>query len=96
MIPNTSWDRRVVTFPWAGSGRIKVSREPEAATICCSLVPENWPKTAWVIEVGGWMVSEYKNMFEVVAIFAKVAQKACAAVLYEGVQCALSFDDGSL
>ncbi len=81
-MPNTSCDRSVVTLPWDGSGRIKASREPEAATTCCSLVPENWPKMAWVMEVGGWMVSEYRNMFDVVAMFPDGAQKACAAVLY--------------
>jgi hypothetical protein len=30
--------------------------------------------------VGGWMVREYKNIFEVVAIFVRGAQKACAAL----------------
>lgn len=99
MIPNTSCDRSVVTFPWDGSGRIKVSRDPEAATICCSRVPENWPKTAWVMEVGGWIVREYKNIFDVVAILQDVAQKACAAVIYKTVSLQFAswfvcFDDG--
>lgn len=45
-----------------------VSREPEAVTICCSLVPANWPSIACVTEVGGWMVKLYMNMLEVVAM----------------------------
>lgn len=45
-----------------------VSRDPEAVTICCSLVPANWPRIAWVIAVGGWIVREYINMEEVVAM----------------------------
>ena len=36
----------------------------------CSLVPANWPTTAWVMWVGGWMVSEYRNIFDVVAMVA--------------------------
>ena len=99
MMPNTSCERSVVTFPWDGSGRIRVRREPDAATICCSLVPENWPNTAWVMDVGGWMVSEYKNIFDVVAMFHVVAQKACAAAVYDGISlqsawisCGLEFE----
>lgn len=38
--------------------------------INCSLVPANWPRTAWTMLLGGWIVSEYMNMFEVVAMFA--------------------------
>lgn len=45
-----------------------VSRDPEAVTICCSLVPANWPSIAWVMAVGGWIVREYMNMDEVVAM----------------------------
>lgn len=45
-----------------------VSREPEAVTICCSLVPANCPSMAWVIEDGGWMVREYMNMLDVAAM----------------------------
>jgi hypothetical protein len=47
-----------------------VSREPEAVTICCSFVPANWPKMACVMAEGGCMVSEYRNMDEVVAILS--------------------------
>ena len=68
MMPKTSWVTRVMTFPRLGSGRRRVRREPDAVMICCSLVPENWPRMACVTEVGGWMVSEYRNMLEVVAI----------------------------
>jgi hypothetical protein len=45
-----------------------VNFEPDAVTICCSLVPANWPRMAWVIAVGGWIVREYINICEVVAI----------------------------
>lgn len=37
------------------------------------------------MEVGGWIVSEYRNIFDVVAILQDVAQKACAAVVYKKV-----------
>lgn len=47
-----------------------MSRDPEAVIICCSLVPANWPNIAWVIAVGGWIVREYMNMDEVVAMIA--------------------------
>lgn len=40
------------------SGRKRTKFDPEAAMICCSLVPENWPVIACVTEVGGWIVSE--------------------------------------
>lgn len=60
----------VVILPWVGSGLWIVRREPEAVTICCSFVPANCPRIACVTEVGGWMVSEYMNMDEVVAISA--------------------------
>ena len=69
IMPNTSWDSTVVTFPWVGSGRWMVSREPDAVTICCSFVPANCPRIACVIDVGGCIVSEYMNMLEVAAIF---------------------------
>jgi hypothetical protein len=42
------------------------------------LVPLNWPTIACVMLVGGWTVREYKNMFEVVAIF-KYVRGSCAA-----------------
>jgi hypothetical protein len=45
-----------------------VSFDPDAVTICCSLVPANWPRIACVTAVGGWIVREYMNMFEVVAM----------------------------
>jgi len=45
-----------------------VSRDPEAVTICCSLVPANWPRIACVIAEEGWIVKEYMNMDDVVAI----------------------------
>lgn len=57
-----------VTLPWVGSGRWMVSFEPEAVTICCSFVPANWPRMAWVIAVGGWIVREYINICDVVAM----------------------------
>lgn len=53
-----------------------VKREPDAVTICCSFVPANCPSIACVTEVGGWMVSEYMNMDEVVAIMASRFQPA--------------------
>ena len=37
-------------------------------TICCSFVPANWPKMACVMEDGGWIVKEYMNIDEVVAM----------------------------
>ena len=68
IIPKISCDSIVLIFPWEGSGRWIVSREPEAVTICCSFVPANCPRMACVIEVGGCMVSEYMNILEVAAI----------------------------
>lgn len=47
-----------------------VSREPEAVTICCSLVPANCPSMAWVIEDGAWIVREYMNMLDVAAMLS--------------------------
>ena len=67
-----------MTLAWDGSGRSKVRREPEAVMICCSLVPENWPRMACVIVDGGWIVKEYRNMLEVVAILTSRSQMACA------------------
>jgi hypothetical protein len=32
------------------------------------LVPANWPRIAWVMAVGGWIVKEYMNICEVVAM----------------------------
>lgn len=55
-------------LPWAGSGRCKVRRDPDAVMICCSFVPANCPRIDWVIAVGGWTVKLYMNMVEVVAI----------------------------
>lgn len=45
-----------------------VSLEPDAVTICCSLVPENCPSTADVIAAGGCIVKLYMNIELVVAI----------------------------
>ena len=47
-----------------------VSFDPDAVTICCSFVPANWPRMAWVMADGAWMVSEYINRDEVVAMMA--------------------------
>lgn len=74
IIPKTSCDRIVLTLPCRGSGWSNVRREPEAVTICCSLVPENWPSNACDIVVGGWIVNEYRNMLEVVAMIARRAE----------------------
>jgi len=76
IIPNTSWERSVVIFPWVASGRCKVIRDPEAVTICCSFVPANCPRIACVIEVGGCMVREYMNIDEVVAMAQSSSPKA--------------------
>ena len=43
-------------------------RDPEAVTICCSLVPANCPRIAWFIAVGGCMVKLYMNIEDVVAM----------------------------
>lgn len=67
-----------------------VSREPEAVTICCSLVPENCPSIVCVIEEGGWIVREYMNMLDVAAILSASLQpegyefdcKAAASLKY--------------
>lgn len=77
IIPNTSWDKSVLIFPCVGSGRCIVSREPDAVTICCSFVPANCPSIACVIEEGGWMVREYMNMDEVVAMVQSVQPQCC-------------------
>lgn len=45
-----------------------VSLDPDAVMICCSLVPANCPKIACVIAVGGWIVREYMNICDVVAM----------------------------
>lgn len=58
MMPKTSCVTRVMTFPRLGSGRRRVRRDPEAVMICCSLVPENWPRMACVTDEGGWIVRE--------------------------------------
>ena len=74
MMPNTSWDKRVTTFAWDGSGRNSARRDPAPVIISCSFVPANWPKTACTMLVGGWIVKEHKNMFEVVAMIAVFAR----------------------
>ena len=58
----------VLILPCVGSGRWIVRRDPEAVTICCSFVPANCPRIAWVIDEGGWIVREYMNMLDVAAI----------------------------
>lgn len=68
-----------MTLPWDGSGRRRVSCEPAAVKMSCSLVPANCPRTAWTMLLGCWIVSEYMNMFEVVAMFAAGRSQACAA-----------------
>lgn len=65
----------VFTFPCLGSGWRRVRRGPEAVIICCSFVPENCPSSACETLVGGWIVNEYRNIFEVVAMTATGAQK---------------------
>lgn len=57
-------------LPWFASGLCMVSFDPDAVTICCSLVPENCPRTADVIADGGCIVKLYMNIELVVAIFA--------------------------
>ena len=76
IMPKTSWESMVVIFPCVGSGLCMVIRDPDAVTICCSFVPANCPSIACVIEVGGWMVSEYMNIEEVVAMALLVRSKA--------------------
>lgn len=67
-IPKTSCDSIGVTLPCCGSGRWRVRREPDAVTICCSLVPEKEPRIACVMDDGGLIVNEYMNIEEVVAM----------------------------
>ncbi len=49
-----------------------VSFDPEAVMICCSLVPENCPRTAEVIADGGCIVKLYMNILLVVAMVGGV------------------------
>lgn len=86
IIPKTSWERSVVIFPWVGSGRCKVIRDPEAVTICCSFVPANCPRIACVIEVGGCMVREYMNIDEVVAMAQSSSPEAIGLFAVTGPQ----------
>lgn len=58
IMPKISCDTKVMTFPRLGLGRRSVRRDPEAVMICCSFVPENCPRIAWVMAVGGWIVRE--------------------------------------
>ena len=78
IIPNTSCDNAVMILPCDGSGRCSVSRDPEAVTICCSFVPANCPRIAWVMAVGGCSIKLYINMDEVVAMVLEGGQKVCA------------------
>lgn len=55
-------------LPFAGSGLCRVSREPEAVTICCSFVPANCPRMACVTADAGCSVREYMNIEDVVAM----------------------------
>ena len=75
MMPKISCDTMVLTLPCLGSGWRRVRREPEAVMICCSLVPENCPSSACEMAVGGWMVSEYRNMFDVVAMIVAMRRE---------------------
>lgn len=63
-----SCERNSWTLPRVGSGRCSVRTEPDTVRICCSLVPENCPTIAWEMAVGGWSESEYRNIFDVVAM----------------------------
>lgn len=76
MMPKTSCDRMVVILPWLPSGRCSVNREPQAVTICCSLVPANCPRMACVTAAGGWMVREYMNIEDVVAMLGCLPGRA--------------------
>ena len=42
--------------------------EPEATIISCNFWPENCPRMACVMAVGGWTVREYRKKFDVVAM----------------------------
>jgi hypothetical protein len=75
IIPKTSCERAVTIFPCEGSGRWRVRREPEAVIICCSFVPANCPRIAWVMAVGGWTVKLYMNIDEVVAMLSRGRRK---------------------
>lgn len=86
MMPKTSCERMVLILPWVGSGLWMVRREPEAVTICCSLVPANCPSIAWVMEVGGWMVSEYMNIDEVVAMLGSCEPEGDRRSIYSSRQ----------
>lgn len=55
-----------------------VMREPWAVTICCSLVPANWPRIACVMADGGCIVRLYINMLEVVAMMVLSSPKAAS------------------
>lgn len=57
-----------------------VSFDPEAVTICCSLVPENCPRTAEVIDDGGCIVKLYMNIELVVAMVSELWTSPRAAV----------------
>lgn len=70
MIPKQSCVNSGEILPWVGSGLCMVSFDPEAVTICCSLVPANCPSTADVIADGGCIVKLYMNIELVVAIVA--------------------------
>ncbi|KAK0621372.1 PXA domain-containing protein [Bombardia bombarda] len=83
-----SCETRVTTLPCLGSGWRRVRREPEAVMICCSLVPENCPRRACVIVVGGWIVNEYRNMFEVAAMIPGVRRKPARLCRGGGIDCA--------
>ena len=79
----------VVILPWVGSGLWIVSRDPDAVTICCSFVPANWPSIACVIDEEGWMVSEYMNIEDVVAIVSYCRPRGPQSLGYTFAACLL-------
>jgi hypothetical protein len=85
IIPNTSWESAVIIFPCDGSGRWRVRRDPDAVTICCSFVPANWPRMAWVTAVGGCRVKLYMNIEDVVAMILQQRRKPAQLEEYTGL-----------
>ena len=68
MTPKQSWVNKGDTRPTEESGLWIVSFDPDAVTICCSLVPANCPRIVLVIAEGDCIVKLYMNRFDVVAI----------------------------
>lgn len=62
MTPKTSWERIEWTFPVVVSGLSNSILETWETMSSCCLVPEKFPRMAWLMALGACKVRLYRNM----------------------------------